>query len=595
MSDDARWSEYEARTRRVSKEDAKPRGEGQGDAEVGPTQPLTLRAFILAALLLLLILAVIGRLVMLETGSRDTVPAAQQVEAADFSRGRILDSLGLLLASDDFTYELYARPVEIRGTAGAAALATDLAAILGWSGLEVRDALSSDQPQIILERDLSLDQCDAINRLNEGNRLWCTPRRVRVHPHGQLASQVLGIVNANEKGISGAEGYYDQLLRSDGTWANDAMPSRPLPIPSSWRVYVPSPAGRDLVLNLNSALQYMVEQRLAEAITEHRAESGTIIVMDPNTGGILALANWPTFDLSRYWEADMATMRDAGVDLSYEPGSVFKLVTMAAALDSGTMTPDTVYDDSGTLEVDGKVIHNAEDQVYGDVTATEALAKSINTVAARMCLAMGSETFYRYVRLFGFGQRTEVDLYYEDKGVVRSWGTKDWNRFNQATNAFGQGISVTPLQMISAVAAIANGGSLLQPQVAGGVIRNGQYYPLERRVLSHPIRPETALALTRMMVYTVDSSSYAGLVSGYRVAGKTGTAEIPTEQGYTSDETITSFVAFLPAADPKIAVLVKLVKPQTSPWAEQVTVPVFQKVAQDAVSILRIEQNDEMP
>jgi cell division protein FtsI (penicillin-binding protein 3) len=274
---------------------------------------------------------------------------------------------------------------------------------------------------------------------------------------------------------------------------------------------------------------------------------------------------------------------------------VFKLITYAAALDSGFITPDDFFYDDGQLEIGGRTIRNAQDQVYGDVTAREALAKSINVVTARMCLALGPATFYRYVRQFGFGKLTEVDLFYEDRGIVKRWDSGNWSTYDQAANSFGQGISVTAIQIANAVAAIANNGTLMQPQVAAALVRDGQLYPILPRVMAQAIKPETAHILTQMMVYTVDGSSYADLVPGYRIAGKTGTAEIPTAEGYTSEETIVSFAGFLPAADPQLVILVKIVKPQSSPWAEKVAVPVFQQVAKDAIGILRIAPDDRLP
>jgi cell division protein FtsI/penicillin-binding protein 2 len=264
-------------------------------------------------------------------------------------------------------------------------------------------------------------------------------------------------------------------------------------------------------------------------------------------------------------------------------------------LDSNKISPETDFEDSGTLTVSGRTIKNAEEQVYGDVTAEDALAKSINVVAARICLDMGSEVFYRYVRQFGFGKLSEVDLNYESEGIVKSPGNRFWSQYDQAANSFGQGISVTALQMLNAVAAIANDGAVLQPQAAKALVLNGQVYPMPPRLMRQAIRPETAKTLARMMVYNVESSSNPSPVPGYRVAGKTGTAEIPTETGYTSDQTITSFAAFLPAADPKLVILVKLAKPQLSSWAERVVVPVFAEVALDAVQILGIPPDDRMP
>jgi cell division protein FtsI (penicillin-binding protein 3) len=193
------------------------------------------------------------------------------------------------------------------------------------------------------------------------------------------------------------------------------------------------------------------------------------------------------------------------------------------------------------------------------------------------------------------GRPTRVDLTYESDGIVKSPGNRFWSQYDQAANSFGQGISVTALQMLNAVAALANDGAVLQPQAVQALVLNGQVYRVPPRMMRQAIKPETAQTMARMMVYNVESSSNPSPVPGFRVAGKTGTAEIPTEEGYTSEETITSFAGFLPAADPKIVILVKLAKPQRSNWAEHVVVPVFAQVALDAIQILGIEPDDRMP
>jgi cell division protein FtsI/penicillin-binding protein 2 len=275
---------------------------------------------------------------------------------------------------------------------------------------------------------------------------------------------------------------------------------------------------------------------------------------------------------------------------------VFKLVTYAAGLDTKRITPDTLFSDPGKLTVGTRVIRNAQDKTYRTIAARQALADSVNTVSAQICLDMGRDDFYRYIRQFGFGRPTEVDLAQESPGIVKRPGTEAWSRYDQAANSFGQGISVTPIQLISAVGTIANGGMVMQPQVVKGLVWDGRVYNLPPRRLGQAIRPETAQTLTQMMAFTVANYD-AGpkLVPGYRVAGKTGTAEIPETGGYTSDLSITSFVGFLPAADPQIVILVKLVEPKASRWAEKVALPVFGQVARDAVSTLNIRPDDRMP
>jgi cell division protein FtsI/penicillin-binding protein 2 len=563
-------------------------------AEIDLRQVLN-RTRLLTILFLAVVFLVLLRLVSWQMKPDRAIPI-QVVSAADYSRGRIVDRQGLLLATDDFKWEVYLRASNLKKVKNRPTLPAELAAVLGMSEEFLRKELAEAEGDLlIVARNASEDQCKAIAGLNETDSIWCAARRFRSYPQGELAAHLIGFANMDQEGATGVEGSYHDWLRTSERPPFQQMPGRAEPMPDAWRVYLPSAGGRDLVLHLDAALQYKMEQRLREAIVSARAESGTIIILDPHTGGILALANWPTYDPNRYSEASQAILGNAAVEDGYEPGSVFKLITYAAALDAGAVTPDAVFNDTGKLDVEGKVIQNAEKRAYGKVTATQALAKSINTVSASLALELGGETFYRYVSLFGFGKPTEADVITESRGEVRRWGTEAWNRRDQASNSFGQAISVTPLQMANAVATIANGGVVLQPQVVAAVIKDGEVHRLDRRVMGQSIRPETATTLTRMMVAAVESYSVKNLVPGYRVAGKTGTAEIAAKGGYTSDLTITSFAGFLPAADPKIVILVKLEKPKQSKWAEKVALPLFQQVAQDAVKILKIEPNDQLP
>ena len=211
-------------------------------------------------------------------------------------------------------------------------------------------------------------------------------------------------------------------------------------------------------------------------------------------------------------------------------------------------------------------------------------------------MTMGQENFYRYVRLFGFGKPTEIDLGTEVAGIVKRPGSTEWSQADQAANSFGQGISTTPMQMLNAAAAIANHGTLMQPQVVQAVVYEGKLYRLPVRTLEQVLRPETAQTLTKMLVYTVENyDTGENLVPGFRVAGKTGTAEIPEQAGYTNPLTIASFVGFFPAADPQLVILVKMNEPKRSRWAEQVALPVFGEVARDAVQIMGMVPNTDMP
>ncbi len=555
------------------------------------------RVKLLMGVFTIFLLAVLVRMVDWQI-VRAIRPSAVSAQTVDLSRGRIVDRQGLLLATDTFTWNIYASSSDYRSDKTSPDLAK-IAAQIGVSSEALTTALARDSYAAIVAKNVPEANCQTADK---GKAvpvwIWCDGVRKRVYPASMLAAHIVGFTDGEQNGRAGLEASYDGWLRPTGNWLSEKLPGQPTPLPEEWQRYLPSPAGRDLVLHLDAALQHLVEKRLAEALAKHEAKAGTIIVMDPRTGAILAMANLPTYDPNKTAETTLEQVTNSAVSEPYEPGSVFKLITYAAALDTKRIAPDSMFTDPGKLPIGNRVIRNAENKTYGAITARQALASSVNTISARICLDMGRDDFYRYIRQFGFGRPTEVDLAHESPGIVKRPGTESWSEYDQAANSFGQGISVTPIQLISAVSAIANGGSVMQPQIVKGLVQDGQVYSLAPRQLGQAIKPETAHTLTQMMVYTVDNY-VAGpkLVPGYRVAGKTGTAEIPIPEkgGYTSDLSITSFVGFLPAADPQIAILVKLVEPKSSRWAEKVALPVFGTVARDAVWVLKIQPDDRTP
>lgn len=577
------------------------------DRNAEPTGPLGQQAndqqtFTNRIRLLVLLFALASLIVLVRLIASQIIGVAVQArqvsaQTMDNSRGRIVDSNGLLLALDVFSWEVYLNPQIARAKAPSATALARYADLLNIEVEALTKAMAQPGAVAVLARDVSKPQCQIADEHPDLPQwIWCDGKRRREYPHGSLAAHVLGFSDMDQVGRAGVEATYNDWLRTGSDWPAQRLPGSPQPLPDELKTYLPSPGGRDLVLNLNAALQYRVEQILAAAVARYQATSGTVIVMDPRTGAVLALANLPTYDPNRYAQFAAEQWNNSALNGIYEPGSVFKPITFAAAIESGHLRPDDVLYDPGKLELDGHAISNAQQITYGNITARQALAKSVNVVTARLSLDMGKEIFYRYLRQFGFGKVTEADCGAENVGIVKWPGTRFWSRYDQAANSFGQGISVTSLQMANAIAAIANGGSLMQPQFVRGLAYNGQFYPLPPRVLGRAIKPETAQTLAKMMTFTVDSYALGpGLVPGYRVAGKTGTAQIPGREGYTLSLTNTSFVGFLPAVEPKILILVKLAEPKTATWAEQVALPVFGQVAQETVQILKIAPDDRAP
>ncbi|MEA3396306.1 MAG: penicillin-binding protein 2, partial [Chloroflexota bacterium] len=334
-------------------------------------------------------------------------------------------------------------------------------------------------------------------------------------------------------------------------------------------------------------VQAYVEGELDKALLDYDAQGGVILVLDPRTGEILAAATRPSYEPVRY--ADYAEkglaaiFQDPAISHTYEPGSVFKIVTVAAALDSGRADLNWSYQDRGMLEYGGVVVQNWDRAAYGQQDLAGLLTHSLNVGAAQLSTqVLGAEQFYRYVRAFGFGQPTGVELAGEAAGLVHMPLDWNWEDSFLATNSFGQGIAVTPLQMATAVATIANEGVMMQPHiVAERLYPDGRSIVIPPRSTGQPITAETAWTLSELLAQVVDEMPEAQ-VPGYRIAGKTGTAQIPGVGGYEQDAVITSFVGFGPLPDPQLLILVKLDRPggpMATRWGTQTAAPLFQKVA----------------
>jgi cell division protein FtsI/penicillin-binding protein 2 len=416
------------------------------------------------------------------------------------------------------------------------------------------------------------------------------------YPEGTLASHTLGFTTMIT-GYYGVEGFYDDMLRPKEVEWVAAVDVASVPIP--WQPIAGElpRRGVDLELTVDRTVQALVEEELKRAVWEYEAEGGTIIVMEADTFGILGMASLPAYDPERYTDQvdqDSPPFEDPAISKQYEPGSVFKILTMAAALDSGIVAPRTTYVDEGWIEVGGQTIRNATGKAYGESDMADIMIKSLNVGAAWLSKHMGPEVFYPYMRDFGIGERTGVDLAGEVSGQL--WLPDDiehWHPSNLGTNSFGQGVAVTPLQMATAVATVANDGVRLRPRVVGRRIAPDGTISVHRElVVKRVISSETARQVSEMLVRAIEEGATRAKVEGYRVAGKTGTAQIPIPGGYDPDGTIATFVGFGPVPDPKLVVLVKLDRPQTSPWASQTAAPTFQRLTSRLFTALGVPPND---
>ncbi len=428
-----------------------------------------------------------------------------------------------------------------------------------------------------------------------GLKLVPAPRRE--YPAGSLAGHVLGFVNQEGKGFFGVEGFYDSWLAGRSLTIERGY------IPPEARLEPDPPAGVNLVLTIDLDIQQMVEEILFQAVEDAGAESGQIIVMDPQSGEILALAITPRLDPNNYepWLVELGLEEDEleedpeeqvinpAVGGQYEPGSTFKVITMAAALDADVVEPDDSYIDTGMIEVGGVKIRNWNGGAWGPQTMLGCLQHSLNVCLAYVASEkLGAPTFYDYMAAFGIGRATGIDLAGEVGGQLRTPRHPDWTEADLGTNSFGQGVSVTPVQLLAAVSAIANEGVMVQPHIVRTVVGpDGAYWP-NPTVLGRPISPETARTLNAMLAESLDAEASLAVVNGYDIAGKTGTAQIPTDRGYDDRWTIASFIGWAPVEDPQFMVLVRIDKPEISPWGSVVAAPIFQDVAERLVTMLEI-------
>jgi cell division protein FtsI/penicillin-binding protein 2 len=510
-------------------------------------------------------------------------------------RGAILDRNGYPLALTLDTYDIYISRQVWQDQQVAANGAQALASVLGKTPQDIESALGSDTTgDALIATDVGYDVGKKIIDMGVPG-VTATARIQRFHPEGDLASALLGFVGKDETGLSGLEAdLQDELGGQPGTvyYERDSM-GNPIPFGST-QVTNPEPAS-DVRLTIDRYIQQVAEQSLDEAIQNNDASGGTIIIMDPKTGAILAMASRPSFklselDLSNDSQADL--YRDRAVTDLYEPGSVMKLVTMSAAVDLGLVTPDTTYDDTGTAYVGGYTIQNWDYSVNGITTMTQVLQKSLNTGAVWVSGLLGPDNFYQYIKRFGFGEPTGVGLSGEAAGQVRDNESPDWTPSDLATNSFGQGINVTPLQMITAVAAIANGGMLMKPYIVQQVIGPDGAQTTQPQPVRQAISEQTASTLTTMMNDVVEGvPGNLARIQGYHVAGKTGTAYISVPGGYAPDRVITSFIGFAPVSDPRMVVLVKIDEPQEAQLGGTVAAPVFAELAPKILSYLGVPPN----
>jgi cell division protein FtsI/penicillin-binding protein 2 len=502
------------------------------------------------------------------------------------ARGNILDANGQYLAASTVYYTLGVSP-RLLDDSDRQELIPILATLLNKSEAEMAEALSKEGVEyVLLGRNLPAtigQQIEALERDGSLNMdaFRLEPTFGRVYPDGELAAHVLGFMNLEGQAHYGLEQYYDRLLRGvEGTWRgiSDSWGEQIL---ASLGGYQPARDGADLVLTIDRNVQYMAEQILREGVAENGAAAATMVVVDPRTGGLLAVANQPTYNPNTYGEAEsQESYINQAITSLYEPGSTFKVFTLAAALQERVILPTDTYDDRGEIIVGNQKIQNSDKRAHGQTTMTELLAYSRNVGAAHVASLLGATRFYEAMRRFGIGDVTRIDLALEQKGIMRVPTDLNWHMSDLGTNSYGQGIAVTPLQITMAYAAIANDGVLMRPYVVSEVRQEGSVEVREPSAVRRVLSSEVAQQMTEMMADAVEMGMQKAMVPGYRMAGKSGTAGIPDAEGYKNRFVIASFVGFGPVPDPRFVILVKYEKPQEGYWGVDVAAPTFARMAE---------------
>lgn len=431
------------------------------------------------------------------------------------------------------------------------------------------------------------------------------PHLQRTYPEYELAAVILGFFpfkdRLNGEGMFGIEGNYNNLLT--GKPYEVYMPRNPYAAEEMPAI----PRGVDLILTIDREIQAMVEAELNKAIQQSGATSGTVIVMDPRNGEILAMASTPTFDPNLYWQYPevfpKAYMFNRAISEPFEPGSVFKILTMAAAIDSGAVKYDDVFVDTGIIYVGGVPIFNWDGSAWGPQTMTGCMQHSLNVCLAHVAVQLGQERFYDYLlNHFDIGTLTNIDLAGEVTYRPRTPNSdcspnnqgNCWYPVDLAANSFGQGITVTPIQLVKGVSSVANHGKMVTPHVVRYVVKDNQQIALRTYTSGdEAIKPETAQIMTEMLAYSLEEEASNALVPGYRIAGKTGTAQIPGPGGYLPNVTNASFIGWGPVDDPHFMVYVWLERPQSSEWGSVVAAPVFATIFKNLTVLTNLPPDTE--
>ena len=557
----------------------------RGVQELEPrSRIVTLMALMLGAYLVLL-----GRLAYWQVwrhGDMSQLAAAYHDDTVQLPavRGDILDRNGALLVTNTSVFSIFASPDQISAS-DRRNIADRLSTVLQLTPDEILSKLATTRKFIYLARRVpsavaqQLDQLKlpGIGKIAETERTYVDGGV----PGTSLAANLLGFANNEGVGNYGVEGYYDKTLHGQDGFEATVRDLANRPIVLSDRQRKDPVNGMTLQLSLDSTIQVVAERALADGVQKYQAQSGSLIIMEPNTGRIVAWADVPSYNANDFATTTTDLFRDPIVSDLYEPGSVMKVVTLSGALDTHAITPDYRFNETGTAVVGGYAIHNWDGRAHGMVTMTQVLENSLNVGAIKAEQLEGPAAFYQYLQKFGIGTPTGIDVAAETSVPLAD--LSKWKASQLATASFGQGVDATPIEMLAAVNAVATGGNYVWPHVVDALIDgNGVRHPVQPRVVRQVISAKTAQQMQQMMVGVVEhGSGFAAKIDGFKnhIAGKTGTASIPENGTYLKDQTIGSFVGFVPVEHPQFIMMVVTRKPQVLYEGAYVAAPIWKSVA----------------
>lgn len=546
---------------------------------------------------------VIGRLFYWQVLSFGNLTAsAESQHWASFEvpakRGEILASDGSPLATNQESFLLFASLPDIKDNPNK--ITEALEPIVNKEESTTVSALLKErlnQPNLVwvpLMHKISREEKKEVETLKLAG-LGFEEEQKRSYPEGSASAHLLGFVgsdtNGAEKGYFGLEGYYDLELKGRPGFLKREKDAAGKPILIGDVKKENERNGRTLLTTIDRTIQYILWERLQDGIQRYGAVSGTVVVMEPQTGAILGMVSFPNYDPGNYSLFDKNLYSNPAVSSAYEPGSTFKVLVMAAALNEGLVKPETRCDNCGGPRViSGYTIKTWNEKYFSNSTMTEIIQHSDNVGMVFVGQKLGASKMVDYLQSFGLGQKTGIDLEEESSPKLRT--ASDWKEIDLATSSFGQGIAVTPLQMVRAVGTIANKGHLVTPFLVKKVISEEGINEISPKSSQEVLKSATALTVTEMMVNAVENGeSKWAKPQGYRIAGKTGTAQIPVAGHYDKDKTIASFVGFAPADDPKFVMLVTLREPTSSPWGAETAAPLWFDMAKEIFTYYGIQPN----